>query len=492
MSKKALRYRFRSGGIQAKISFILILTATIILAGFAFFNYFTTKSEMSRDLKRLADFIASQQSESLARPLWNVEYNDVEDIIRSVMNEKKVYAVLVKVKDEKTLSYGVRRDDQWNIIRTGDNISGDYCVRTREIVKSNARLGTVEIYLTYRFMREALSDSLVSIVVTVMVLNISLFLILFVSIRKSVILPLRHFAGSVRIIASGDLDKEVHSGREDEIGQLASDVDKMRLAIKDMTENMKEQERLKKEMELARRIQASLLPALTDGFHPDFQIAATMVPAERVGGDFYDISYDRKGNLRFAIGDVSGHGVTPGLIMMMAQTAHTTVTTNIDCEARDAVVMTNDILYKNVHERLKESHFMTFTALKYLGGGQFQHAGAHLSLIVYRQKTGVCELVRTRGVYLNFRKDISKATRNAEFSLEPGDILILYTDGLTEAENPDGRMLDLDGFVKTVEKHAHHEPEAMKEMIMADVIRWCDDNRADDMTLLIIKRRTEH
>jgi serine phosphatase RsbU (regulator of sigma subunit)/HAMP domain-containing protein len=246
---------------------------------------------------------------------------------------------------------------------------------------------------------------------------------------------------------------------------------------------------LNQEMELARRIQTSLLPILADNFHPDFQIAAAMVPADRVGGDFYDITYDKTGNLWFAIGDVSGHGVTPGLIMMMAQTVHATVTANLDCEARDTVVKINEMLYKNVHERLNESHFMTFTALKYLGHGRFQHAGAHLSMIVFRQKTGDCELVRTKGVYLNFKKDISKGTMNSELRMDPGDILVLYTDGLTEAETPDGKMLDIGGFVKIVEKHAHQEPESMKEMIMADVMKWCDNRRFDDMSMVIAKMK---
>jgi len=91
----------------------------------------------------------------------------------------------------------MRRDDQWNVIRTGENISGDYCVRIREIVKFDSKLGTVEVYLTYRFMRESLRDSVVSMFIAVIILNISLFLTLFVSIRRSVILPLRHIIGGL-------------------------------------------------------------------------------------------------------------------------------------------------------------------------------------------------------------------------------------------------------------------------------------------------------
>ncbi|MDM8549568.1 two-component regulator propeller domain-containing protein [Desulfobacterales bacterium HSG2] len=249
----------------------------------------------------------------------------------------------------------------------------------------------------------------------------------------------------------------------------------------------KEKAVLENEMALARKIQTALLPRKME--HEDFEIEAVMLPADQVGGDFYDILQGKEDELWLGIGDVSGHGLTPGLIMMMAQTAHTTLITHFTYTPREVVVIVNNILYKNVHERLKETHFMTFTALKYLGDGRFQHAGAHLSMIVFRQKTGACERIRTRGVYLNFKKNISKATKNDEFVLEPGDVLVLYTDGLTEAENPDGKMLDIDGFVEIVEKHVRLEPEAMKERIMADVLEWCDNKRDDDMTLVIVKRK---
>ena len=145
--------------------------------------------------------------------------------------------------------------------------------------------------------------------------------------------PIDSLVKSANTIASGNYDIPVTSESNDELGLLVKDVDKMRISIRELTENLKEQERLKSEMGLARRIQTSLLPILADKFHPDFEIAAAMLPADQVGGDFYDISYDGKGNLWFAIGDVSGHGVTPGLIMMMAQTIHTTVTASMDCDA---------------------------------------------------------------------------------------------------------------------------------------------------------------
>ena len=79
---------------------------------------------------------------------------------------------------------------------------------------------------------------------------------------------------------------------------------------------------LEREMALARRIQTSLLPAASNDIHPELEIAAAMLPAKQVGGDFYDWVSDRSGSLWISIGDVSGHGLTSGLIMMMAQTIH--------------------------------------------------------------------------------------------------------------------------------------------------------------------------
>ncbi|MDM8540044.1 SpoIIE family protein phosphatase [Desulfococcaceae bacterium HSG9] len=279
-----------------------------------------------------------------------------------------------------------------------------------------------------------------------------------------------------------------HKSEEGELEYLST-------IMRDITERLRAEKvesnakLLAQEMELARSIQTGLLPSSVSNVHPDFIIAASMLTAERVGGDYFDITFDKQGNLWISIGDVSGHGVKPGLIMMMAQTVHAAVISSMNCEARDVVIRTNDILYRNVHNRLNEKHFMTFNALKCLGDGRFEHAGAHLRIIVYRLKSDLCELIRTKGVYLNLKENISKSTKNSYFEMEEGDVMVLYTDGLTEAENPDGEMLDIGGFTDIVKKHAHLQPKAMKDMILADVIRWCDNKRNDDMTLVVVKRK---
>ena len=259
--------------------------------------------------------------------------------------------------------------------------------------------------------------------------------------------------------------------------------------ILSLNEQLKDENlRMKTEMALARRIQTALLPRQVSAIHPDFEIAAIMRPAEEVGGDYYDILLDPQQHLWFGIGDVSGHGVTPGLIMMIAQTVHATITLNFQLTPADVVALVNKMIYYNVHDRLDADHFMTFSSVKYLGGGRFQHAGAHLDMVVFRRKTGRCELVDTTGAWLNFLPDIGYATKNAEFSVEVGDILILYTDGLTEAHKMDGELFDVPRFLEVIAANADKNAEAMRDAIMNTALAWSEQVQQDDMTLVVARR----
>ncbi len=282
------------------------------------------------------------------------------------------------------------------------------------------------------------------------------------------------------------LNEELEQRVEERTAKLAEAYDE----IHKLNEQLKDDNlRMHSEMEVARRIQTSLLPPLVKEMHPDFHIAATMMPAEEVGGDYYDIMFDQVGNLWFGIGDVSGHGVTPGLIMMIAQTAHTTITENYHASPREVITMVNKVLYKNVHDRLGDNNFMTFTTMKYLGDGRFQYAGAHLDLVVYRKEQKICEHIETPGAWLNFLPDISEDTENSEFILDIGDVLVLYTDGLTEVWDNEKNMLDIPGFMDIVQTHAEKDVESLRDAIITDVMAWCNHIRNDDMSLVVVRRR---
>ena len=246
--------------------------------------------------------------------------------------------------------------------------------------------------------------------------------------------------------------------------------------------------RMTTEMELARQIQTSLLPKSLDRIHPDFEMAAVMIPAEEVGGDYYDALFDHDGNLWLGIGDVSGHGLTSGLIMMMAQTIQTAMMRACKVTPKDVVVAMNHVLYHNIHTRLETEHHMTFTALKYLGDGEFQHAGIHVDLLVYRQASQECELIDTDGVFLSLIDDIAYATENRAFHLNPGDILALYTDGIIEAANPHDKLFDISRLRDCVNAHAARPLNELRDAILRETLAWSHQHIEDDMTVVLLRR----
>ena len=184
-------------------------------------------------------------------------------------------------------------------------------------------------------------------------------------------------------------------------------------------------------MELASRIQTSILPPYLgiDGL----DIAAAMQPASEVGGDYYDVFAVENG-CWIGIGDVAGHGLSTGLVMLMIQSGFGTLgRQNPRAEPSELLPFLNDVIYDNVRMRLSHDEHATLTLLRYHRNGIVRFAGAHEDIIIYRRRTGACEIVPTPGPWLGARRYIGAATINNTIQLEDGDLLILYTDGIIEA-----------------------------------------------------------
>lgn len=254
-----------------------------------------------------------------------------------------------------------------------------------------------------------------------------------------------------------------------------------------LIEDMKEKERLKQEMEIANQIQTSLAPVIPAT--SEFEIAAVMKPAEEVGGDYYDIITDSQDRLWVAIGDVSGHGVTAGLIMMMAETAFNGFVTD-DAAALPGEIITkiNRVLYGNLEKRLKTQLFMTLLVMKYEGEGRFIFAGAHLDIIVYRVQERRVEIITTQGTFLGVIPDVQGITPDLDVTLARGDTMVIYTDGITEAMNEEHELFGEIRLGDIIEKHASGSPGEIKEAIVDAALRWCNHDQRDDMSLIVLRR----
>jgi serine phosphatase RsbU (regulator of sigma subunit) len=250
---------------------------------------------------------------------------------------------------------------------------------------------------------------------------------------------------------------------------------------------MAKKERLEKELEIGARIQTCLLP---DAIAiPGLEVAARMTPASEVGGDYYD-AFSVPGGAFIGIGDVAGHGLTSGLVMLMVQSVVAALgRSNADPSPRDIVNALNTVLYDNIRNRLRNKEHVTFTLFRYFDGGRFTFAGAHEELLIYRERTREVEYMATPGTWLGAMKDISKFTTDSELRLEAGDLLVLYTDGVTEAMNEKREQFGLERLAELVKAKADLPTERLCNEIHDSVFSWCNQAADDDVTLLIARYR---
>jgi serine phosphatase RsbU (regulator of sigma subunit) len=244
-------------------------------------------------------------------------------------------------------------------------------------------------------------------------------------------------------------------------------------------------EQLLGELAVARRIQTALLPKAVAV--PGLELAAGMLPADQVGGDYYDVFATPDG-CWIGIGDVTGHGLLAGMIMLMMQSAVTALVNALpEGSPTQIVAQLNHVMRMNVRGRLDEADHATFVMLRYRSDGRVTLAGAHEDMVIYRAAAGGCERVTPGGVWLGIVEDNDSYTRDQEFTLGLGDVLLLYTDGLIEARNASGEEFGIERVEAILRANAQGSMDALHQQLLAAVRAWTPIQQ-DDVTLIVARR----
>jgi len=184
------------------------------------------------------------------------------------------------------------------------------------------------------------------------------------------------------------------------------------------------------------------------------------------------------------IGDVSGHGVPAGLIMMMCHTAvRTMLRRDPDVMPDKLLAMVNTVLTENIRQ-LGEDKYMTITALRRDADGSIWFAGAHQDIFVYRARTDSVETLETTGVWLGLQEDVSQSLTAGKLELGPGDLMLLYTDGITEAMR-DGALFDTGGLLRILESARGKSARRVHDELFAELTEF---KLNDDATVLVIRQ----
>jgi len=184
---------------------------------------------------------------------------------------------------------------------------------------------------------------------------------------------------------------------------------------------------------------------------------------------------------------VAGHGLTSGLVMLMVQSVVGALARKTpEAAPSELVCALNTVLYDNIRHRLRNKEHVTFTLLRYDPGGKLTFAGAHEEICVWRKASGKVELVETPGTWLGAMRDVRKHTVDTELQLADGDIVLLYTDGVTEARAASGEQFGLERLTALLENSGDLPIEALIERIY-DAVACHARELDDDVTLLAFR-----
>jgi sigma-B regulation protein RsbU (phosphoserine phosphatase) len=239
---------------------------------------------------------------------------------------------------------------------------------------------------------------------------------------------------------------------------------------------------MERELELAGEIQQNLLPSQAPRY-PGWDLVGTNTPCYTIGGDYYDF-IERPRGLAVTLGDVSGKGASAALMMMVLRaTVH--FASQRESEVLSILSQTNGVMFHNSPAQFYVTFF--FGDLE-TGSGRMRYVNAgHIPPILYRAKSRSIERLEPGGTVLGLFAETPFEAGEVEF--EPGDILLVFTDGLSEAWGPDEQEFGEDRMSALVRDNASLSAKELERTIQNEVETFTAGARAtDDRTLIVVKR----
>ncbi len=375
-------------------------------------------------------------------------------------------------------------------------------------------LPTAEAYQPIYNMILTMTISLVVIIVVVIILG---FLF-----SKRIVSPFQRLTMAAAQISDGNLNIQVNIKANNELGILSKAFNDMVFQLKESFEALEHtnqtleirvQERtgelevankqilelndrlkadnlrMSAELDVTRQLQQMILPKEQELLQlADLDIAGFMEPADEVGGDYYDVV--KQGNkIRMGIGDVTGHGLESGVVMIMAQTAIRTLLANDEKDPIKFLNSVNKVIYDNTR-RMKSHKNMTLALLEY-EEGMLRLSGQHEDLVILRNN-GEIEQIDTfeLGFPLGIESDIKAYIAQTDIKLNPEEIAVLYTDGVIEAVNQQNEMYGLSRLFQVIKENSHLSANQICSQIIENLKQHVGKQKVyDDITLLVIKRK---
>ncbi len=341
--------------------------------------------------------------------------------------------------------------------------------------------------------KEILSFLLMIILTIISIILVTIF-IFFAFIHKKIVKPIRTLndvSGNMvdNLEAENNLRIDIKTGNE--IDDLAHSFERMYAEVKNYIFRLSaltaEKERIGAELDVATKIQASMLPCIFPAFpeRDEFEIYATMHPAKEVGGDFYDFFMVDEDNLAIVAADVSGKGVPAALFMVIGKTLikdHTTSGKNLG----EVFTEVNDLLCEANSEQL----FITaFVGVLNIITGEFRYVNAGHEIPFISKNNAPFEPYKIHAAFVLAGME-GMRYKEGVIQLEPGDKIFQYTDGVTEATNAENELFGMERLQKSLSSVSKQSPEGILAKLKSDIDSFAGNApQFDDITMLCLEYR---
>ncbi len=306
-------------------------------------------------------------------------------------------------------------------------------------------------------------------------------------LTSRIVRPINQLTRGTEEIGRGNLDYRIDVKSRTEVGRLAHTFNEMTGRLKEAQKAMIEKERLNRDLEIAHEIEEKLLPRPNHRI-PGYDVAGFHQSARVVGGDYYDLIPIDDEHVGITVADVAGKGI-PGLVVMAMTSALLRTHAPSYRSPAEMLAELNTMLLPN----MRRGMFITmFYGILHLPTGRFTFAGAgHNPLVHFRADTGLQSLVGTKGIPLGLygAGRFAEKIANQSIVLAPGDGFLQYTDGVSEATNPEMEEFGIDGILETAREDCARTSREIVEGILERVRLFARGTPADDdITILAVKR----
>lgn len=344
--------------------------------------------------------------------------------------------------------------------------------------------------ITYSVSYEAMEASLLQAKMQIGViagLGFALTLMLSFMLSVSITRPLKELKVGALQIASGDFSARVQVKTKDEIGVLAGTFNQMAADLASSIDAKVYRERVAKELELAAKIQVDLLPKQALNL-PSMDIVGGIDPATEIGGDAFDFIRMEDGNTLVYIGDGTGHGVAAGIMASISNALLYSLRGEPDLKVIARHM--NSVIQKKSSNTMFITMGLTIwneqkNTLRYINAG-------HLPMLYFDAESKKLAEIKLPGMAFGMVDDIVPYLKEQEIELKKDDVVVLYSDGIPDAQNMNNEAYSVGRLKRVVQDTAnnHHTAEGIKNAILADVMAFIGQREhLDDITVVVMKKK---